>query len=372
MKLTFPHMGNLYIPLKTFFEGIGNEVITPPYCSKRTLEIGTKLAPEYACLPLKINLGNFIEAFERGADTIVMAGGIGPCRFGYYCEIQREILKKNGYDFEMIVLEPPKGQMLKLINNIKRLLKKDISTLINSARFAWKKAIILDNLERIISKKRAMERKKGETEKVYKELIKKLENISEENMLEKFSVEIEEKLNMIEEDKKVPLVIGIVGEIYTILEPFANLNIEKQLGELGVETKRNIYITDWVRENLFPKFLKPKNLNEIIEKAFPYIRHFVGGHGQESVAQIVNFSNKNFDGVIHLLPFTCMPEIVAKSAIPKVSKDYKIPVMTLVLDEHSGEIGFRTRLEAFVDLIGQKKEEYILNERLFGSGYRVS
>ncbi|WP_245984511.1 acyl-CoA dehydratase activase-related protein [Biomaibacter acetigenes] len=118
MKVTFPHMGNIYIPLKSFFESLGVEVVVPPPCSKKTLELGVKYSPEFACLPLKINLGNFIEALEDGADTIVMAGGIGPCRFGYYAEVQREILKDLGFEFNMVVLEPPKGHLLELIHKL--------------------------------------------------------------------------------------------------------------------------------------------------------------------------------------------------------------------------------------------------------------
>ncbi|HHY70873.1 MAG TPA: CoA protein activase, partial [Thermoanaerobacterales bacterium] len=57
-----------------------------------------------------------------------------------------------------------------------------------------------------------------------------------------------------------------------------------------------------------------------------------------------------------LLPFTCMPEIVAKSAIPRVSQQHCIPVMTIILDEHSAKIGLRTRLEAFVDMIYHNRE----------------
>ena len=51
-----------------------------------------------------------------------------------------------------------------------------------------------------------------------------------------------------------------------------------------------------------------------------------------------------------------MPEIIAQSILYKVSKDKQIPVMTVMLDEHSAETGFRTRVEAFVDLLNQKKE----------------
>lgn len=57
-------------------------------------------------MPFKLNVGNFVQAIEMGADTIVMFGGCGPCRFGYYGALQKEILKDAGFDVQMIVIEP--------------------------------------------------------------------------------------------------------------------------------------------------------------------------------------------------------------------------------------------------------------------------
>jgi len=65
MKITFPHMGNTYIAVKALLDDIGAEYVIPPLNSKRSLELGTKYAPEMACLPLKINIGNYIEAYEK-------------------------------------------------------------------------------------------------------------------------------------------------------------------------------------------------------------------------------------------------------------------------------------------------------------------
>ena len=72
MKVTFPHMGSLAIPMKALLEEAGLEVVLPPPTSKRTLTLGSRHAPEFACLPLKINLGNYLEALELGADTIII------------------------------------------------------------------------------------------------------------------------------------------------------------------------------------------------------------------------------------------------------------------------------------------------------------
>lgn len=361
MKVTFPHMGNIYIPLKSFFESLDIDVVVPPPCTIKTLELGVRYSPEFACLPLKVNIGNFIEALEKGADTIVMAGGVGPCRFGLYCEVQEMILKDLGYEFEMIVLEPPVSGIIDIINKLKTITnrkKNSPSKIFNSAKIAWKKALLLDKLDRITNKFRAHEMKKNQINKIYSKIISTLEQENDEfklEYLEKNMLDIFTKKIKIDRNKIIPK-IAIVGEIYTILEPFVNLEIERQLGELGAEVSRSIYITDWIKVNLYPAFLKPKKHNKILEMSRPYINCFVGGHGQETVAQVVKYSKEGFDGVIQLLPFTCMPEIVAKSVLQKVSQDKSIPVMTLVLDEHSAEAGIRTRLEAFVDMINHMSE----------------
>ncbi len=61
-------------------------------------------------------------------------------------------------------------------------------------------------------------------------------------------------------------------------------------------------------------------------------------------------------GVIQLAPFSCIPEIVAKGILPRVSEIEDIPVMTIFLDEMMGKAGMQTRLEAFVDLLSQRRE----------------
>lgn len=101
MKITFPHLGNVYIAGKAFFEELGQEVIPPPRCSRNTLEIGTKYSSETICLPLKIMIENYIESIEKGVDTILITGSCGPCRFGFYSILEKYILNDLGYDVDL-------------------------------------------------------------------------------------------------------------------------------------------------------------------------------------------------------------------------------------------------------------------------------
>ena len=55
-----------------------------------------------------------------------------------------------------------------------------------------------------------------------------------------------------------------------------------------------------------------------------------------------------------------MPEIVAKSILKTVSKDLDFPIMTLVVDEMTGEAGYMTRIEAYVDLIKKRREKILI------------
>jgi predicted nucleotide-binding protein (sugar kinase/HSP70/actin superfamily) len=99
--ISFPHMGNYYIPMKYLLSHITKyEVMEAPSITKRTLEIGSKYSPDFVCIPFKYNLGNFIEALEKGANVLIQAGG--GCRYGYYAEVQEQILKDLGYEFEFI------------------------------------------------------------------------------------------------------------------------------------------------------------------------------------------------------------------------------------------------------------------------------
>ncbi len=63
------------------------------------------------------------------------------------------------------------------------------------------------------------------------------------------------------------------------------------------------------------------------------------------------------DGIIHLTAFGCGPDSIVDRFIQYNSSSHHIPFMSLSIDEHSGEAGVSTRLEAFVDMVRRKKGE---------------
>jgi predicted nucleotide-binding protein (sugar kinase/HSP70/actin superfamily) len=75
------------------------------------------------------------------------------------------------------------------------------------------------------------------------------------------------------------------------------------------------------------------------------------------VGATVHCAGQGYDGVVQVAPFTCMPEIVAHSVLPAVTRDHGIPVLSFYLDEQSGVAGIVTRLEAFVDLLEARRKK---------------
>ena len=350
MKITFAQMGNMSIILETLFRFLGQEVVMPPPISKHTLELGTKYAPETVCLPFKLTLGNYIEALRQGADTIVTCGGVGPCRLGYYAEVQRGILCAMGFSFEMIVVEPT---IIDAYQQLKKVAPaKSWVEIFTAFRLAGEKLKCLDGLEKKVDFFRPRAAAIREVEIIWKQAIANIRSADSMAALQKATLKAQNDLDGLPLKKDFqPLKVGFMGEIYVTLEPFINQNIELKLGGMGVEVTKAMFLSDYVRGHL----LKERRYLKLYEKletlAKPYLGHYVGGHALNNIGCTVSMGQNAFDGMVHVYPFTCMPEVVAKNILPQISQDMNIPVLSMAFDEQTGEAGITTRLEAFVDLL---------------------
>lgn len=354
MKITFPHMGNLSIALKAMFTALGLEVIVPPRTNQQTIALGSKYAREGACLPFKINLGNYLQAFELGADTVVMLGGSGPCRFGYFGRLQQAILEDLGYNFRMVLLEG--GTFKASIDHLRKQAgDKSWLEVGKAIRCGWSKLKAMDRIEAEAHKARPLELERGAATRVYNEFLEKLDRADSPAQLRGCREWALEALARLPKDlDRKPLKVGLVGDIYMLLEPVCNAHIEEFLGGLGVEVTRSIYLSHWIATNLMG-LERTRYGKGLIRAARPFLGSAVGGHGLDSIGNAVNYAAQGYAGVIQILPLTCMPEIVAKGILPKVSAECGIPVLNLVVDENSSDVGMKTRVEAFVDMLARKK-----------------
>jgi predicted nucleotide-binding protein (sugar kinase/HSP70/actin superfamily) len=350
-----PHMGNIYIPFKALFQRLNVDFVLPPVNNQRTLSLGVRYSPEGLCIPFKLTLGNLIEAAELGADTLLVPSGYGICRLGYYAKTQEQILRDLGYHFEMVKLSVSEQKLWGLLKMIKRLSNNAPWTKIISAfRFGLAKLNAMDKIERVVQKVRAVEQIKGTATRLFSEAINAIDRADDYATLKKVQIDYVDQLNQISRNSAFqPLIVGITGEFYVVLEPFSNLDVEIELGKLGVEVRRRLFVSEWTK---FSWFLNPLGVNEkdrIHKAALPYLKRDIGGDGWESVGEKVLHA-KEYDGLVHLAPFTCMPEIVALNIMPSTKEN--IPVLTILCDEQIAKPGMLTRLEAFVDLLERRRQ----------------
>ena len=354
MRIGMPHMGNLYIPFKSLFQRLNVDFVIPPLNNQRTLSLGVRYSPEGMCIPFKLTLGNLIEAAELGADTLLMPAGSGICRLGYYAKTQEQVLHDLGYNAEIVCLGISQRKLFGLLEMIKRLSNNaPWSKIISAFRFGLAKLNALDRIEQVVQKVRPVEMVKGTADMLFTKAIKAIDRAEDYATLKMMQIDYTNQLNEVTKDDRArPLIVGIIGEFYVLLEPFSNLDVEKELGKLGVEVKRTLFTSGWTK---FSLFLNPFGVNEkdrIHQAALPYLKRDIGGEGWESVGEKVLHA-REYDGLVHLAPFTCMPEIVAQNIMPSTREN--IPVLTILCDEQLGKSGMLTRLEAFVDLLEHRR-----------------
>ncbi len=366
----FPRMGYSYVGFKAFFDAMGKRVVIPPPRNQEVLELGVRYSPEDMCFPFKILLGQYIKVLEEGANVLISLGGYGPCRFGYYMPLHEEILRDLGYKFKTITIEAPAAPWNTGLPKFFRMLYDLLGftsplKLYNAGRNAAYKMIYVEQLEKKMHHLIPRELYKGQTEKTFEKALSILDASGGKNFkkIKESFMEANKLMDAIPHEENDNLIkIGIVGEIYMVLDHDNNLDIEKKLANMGVDVSRSLWVTSWTIHRVLFRQKHKKHMMELIK---PYLGEFIGGDGQESIMNTIIYKEKGYDGIIHILPFGCLPEISAKEILTNVSRDYDIPVLSLSFDEQTGEAGFVTRLEAFVDLLLQRRGEG-LNEIIAG------
>ncbi len=368
MKISFPNMGPNYVAFKTLFECLDLDVIVPDPTNREAIKIGVKYSPEFVCFPFKATLGDFVNAIKKGAETLIMAIDCGPCRFGFYASVQERILKDMGY--KNITIIPLDQADLLEFNWVKTLQevtgKKDLfqySKILKAVIFFLKKSKLLNDIQTAEGFFRAYEQTQGDTTRVVKKLVSQLDQTNKLTELRRFKKVIKEKFKGLDVDKKLsPLRVGLSGEIHISLEPYVNLDIRRKLGELGCEIHQSLSLYDWITHKFHLNFHR----RWLEHLSRPYMPLDIGGEARWVIGEYIDNSMAKFDGFTHSYPFTCMPEVTARTIITnKLQRMYDLPVIFFSFDEQSGIEGQRTRLEAFVDLMHSRRNQEIKNNAEF-------
>ena len=349
IKVTFPHLGSYFVPFELLFtEGLGVEYIIPPPITTKTLEIGSKHSPDFVCSPFKYNLGNYIETIEAGANTLLQVGG--QCRLHYYGELHEQILRDLGYDIHFVNMAKTEfNKPLTIYNQLKEINPNmSLTQLAKTLPVVVKMAKYIDAAEDFIRKNVGFETNIGSFAKAHKLFLNALRKVRKKKQLNMTMQKYMKIFREIPVNKpKRPLRVGVIGEYYTIMEPFSNHFIEKELAKMGMLVDRWMNVTN----SMFNK-----SVEEAKEHIAKYAKYDMGATCMMTIDQALSFARKGYDGIIHVKSFGCTPETDAIPVLQNISADFKIPILYFSFDTQTSETGIKTRLEAFYDMIIMRKD----------------
>ncbi len=349
--VSFPHLGDYYIPISYLLTTLLKLKVMPsPTITKRTIELGSKYSPDSVCLPFKYNLGNFIESLENGANILVQAGG--GCRYGYYAEVQEVILRSLGYEFDFYSLvNTDKFTVSYLYNTFKKINPK--LSFIKYAYFTLLTLLMInymDNIDDYIRKNIGFEEEQNSFKTLKEKMLNSFTKCHSFTTLtyNYFKYKCLFKKLKINKPKNC-LRVGIIGELYTSMEPHSSYFLEQELAKMNIEVKRFTNVTYL----LIKKRFKTKKM---LKYTRDYMKYPIGADGLDNIYRAKKLIDEGYDGLIHIKPFGCTPEIGAIPIIKKVCNDYHMPIIFFSFDTQTSEEGIKTRLEAFYDMLKMQKE----------------
>jgi predicted nucleotide-binding protein (sugar kinase/HSP70/actin superfamily) len=135
--------------------------------------------------------------------------------------------------------------------------------------------------------------------------------------------------------------IGLVGHEYLIHDPFISHNLPERLKRM----KANAVLMSSV-----PTEAIEREVSNYPGISWSYEKELLGAASHL-------LKRPDIDGVMLVIGFACGPDSIIGEIINReVKRPDSPPLTTLVLDEHTGEAGVATRVEAFVDLIRRARK----------------
>ncbi len=388
--LLIPFMGNHSEIVAAAFRHCGIPAQVMPPTDSEALELGRKYTSGKECFPCILTTGDMIKVLkskspdmEREKIAFFMPEASGPCRFGQYNALQRLILNELGYE-NVPIISPNQA---KGFYETLKAYGQDFD------RRAWYGMCAVDVLDKLARSTRPYERNKGEVDKIYRECLDLIcKEVEGKDDIAKVMPIIRDKFLALPVSRELKPLIGITGEIYVRNHPFANDNIVRRIEELGGEvelagtTEWFFYtnfrrkedsiadknykelITYWLQgfwQNWALRkiekgvdgclnHLKEPTTKELFSHSNPYLHQTVEGEAVLTVGKCIDFMQNGIDGVITVMPFTCMPGTNTAGVMARVKEKYSVPYLNIAYDGID-QPTTQTRLEAFMHQACQYK-----------------
>lgn len=297
---------------KTFLEELGVEVVVSPPSNKAIIQHGLVYGVEEICFPVKVFLGHAYTLLGK-VDALFI-----PRMVSFH---------KNEYNCPKILGLPDLVRNLFKVES-EAIIDEEINMRDRGIRGWWEGFLAIGR--RFTRDDRKIARALSRAEQAHREYRKKLqEGLLPENLIDHRPV-------LPQREKRVVLL----GHPYLLGDSYINMNIVRKIHDLGY----SVITPDMVPERAIRKALAilPKASfwtisNEIVGTAFSFLKK----------------EDPSVRGFVHLVSFECGPDSLVGEVVERYIKREQraFPYLRLEIDEHTGEAGLVTRLEAFVDMM---------------------
>lgn len=313
-----------------FFKALGYEVVLSDKTTTSIINNGSKYLVSDTCFPIKVYVGHLVNLLEKGIRTIFVPSiqsvdfKINNCsKVRGLPEIIRNVINE---EFTMIEPTLDKTENLGIKDFCKdtaiQLGIYDESLIAQALQEAWSYYDKFLDLTH-----------QGHS---YEQALDCVINNKEPEILIKTK------------DYEVSVVVMAHG--YNLFDERISLNLLKKLEQMNVKAYTGLNVTADDAEKAITE------LGEIRYWANELDLTGTAGH---------YLLNHEVDGIVALSAFGCGPDSLMVDEIAYHCRDLNVPLIHLTIDEHTGEAGFVTRLEAFVDMMIRRKRLETIRPQIY-------
>ena len=310
-----------------FFNALGIKIVLSDVTTKQTMSEGSALVVTETCLPIKIYVGHILNLLHKGIDKIFVPSIQSIGHKIYNCskirglpDLIRNVIKEPFTMIEATLDKSEKNQGLYefLSEAVKPFGITNIDKIKEASKAGWR---TYNNF--YIMAKSGMSYKKA------------------------LNYALQGKVFIENSTKEYPISVALVSHGYNIFDDRVSMKIIEKLEAMDVKVYTSLQLSqEQAMEGI-------NTLGEKMYWANEYDMTGTAGH---------YLKDNKIDGIIALNAFGCGPDSLMVERIIRKAKQFNKPIINLTIDEQTGEAGFVTRLEAFVDMLFRKKRANIINK----------
>ncbi len=311
-----------------FFSNLEIDIILSDPTTKKTVSDGASLVVTETCLPIKVYVGHVINLIEKGVKNIFVPSIQSIAPKIYNCSKIRGLPD--------------------LIRNVVRGDFKIIEATLDRSE---KNNDLIDFVTEIANQFDIVDTNKIKQAQTAGFVVQNNFNVMVQNGLDfenalKYAKNAQVIIPPKQEEK--PISVALIGHGYNIYDKHASMDIFKKLDKMDVRVYNSYQLT--------PEQLKGgmASLNSTLYWANQHEVTGCAGH---------YFQDDKIDGIITITAFGCGPDSLMLEDIKRKSKNFNKPILNLTIDEHTGEAGFITRIEAFCDMLYRNKRVKLLKQK---------